>query len=497
MTDTTATPENTRAETGGHLTGYGSKGYRTYVLIVLMVVYTLNFIDRTLIAVVAQPIIQSFELTDFQWSLVYGPPFALFYAAMGLPIAMWADRSNRVKIITLCIILWSIMTALCGLAAGFVMLLLFRIGVAIGEAGGTPPANSIIGDYYKPTSRATALGIYSMGVTLGSVLANLFGGPIAQMKGETFGAWIEGTIFGGLFGGFDWANIEGWRIAFVVVGLPGVLIALLLLLTVKEPPRGYSDPPQTEAQEQATFMDAFAEIWSKPTFWWMAVGAAFVAFVGYGIASFQAPFLQRVHGMGVRDAAINYGAPLSAFAALGTFLGGYITEKASKRSQRAVAIVPAIGLVIAVPFYSFALLTNNLQYVFPVMAIAAMAHYAYLGAQYNIASSVVTSRARATAVAVLLILVSIIGNGIGPLFVGFFSDLFMTGALVEAGSDIALATCKASNGLTDAMQTVCTAASGEGLRKSLALTSLWFLFSAFCFYMSSRTLKRDFITETA
>ena len=108
---------------------------------------------------------QSFELTDFQWSLVYGPPFALFYAAMGLPIAMWADRSNRVKIITLCIILWSIMTALCGLAAGFVMLLLFRIGVAIGEAGGTPPANSIIGDYYKPTSRATALGIYSMGVT--------------------------------------------------------------------------------------------------------------------------------------------------------------------------------------------------------------------------------------------------------------------------------------------------------------------------------------------
>jgi len=497
MTDTTATPDAMpQTDANGHLTGFGSKKYRTYVLLVLMIVYTLNFIDRTLIAVVAQPIIKSFQLSDFQWSLVYGPPFALFYAAMGLPIAMWADRSNRVKIITLCIILWSIMTALCGIAAGFVMLLLFRIGVAIGEAGGTPPANSIISDYYKPVSRSTALGIYSMGVTLGSVLANLFGGPIAQMKGETFGAWVNSIGLGGLFGGLDWASIEGWRIAFVVVGLPGVLIALLLLLTVKEPPRGYSDPPGT-VDEQATFMDAFREIGTKPTFWWMAVGAAFVAFVGYGIASFQAPFLQRVHGLGVSDAAIKYGAPLSALAALGTFLGGYITEKASKRSQRAIALVPAIGLVIAVPFYSFALLTNSLELVFPFMAVAAMAHYAYLGAQYNIASNVVTSRARATAVAVLLILVSIIGNGIGPLFVGFFSDLFMTGALVDAGSDIALATCKARDGLTDAMQTICTAASGEGLRKSLALTSLWFLFAAFCFYMSSRTLKRDFIAKGA
>jgi len=497
MTDTTATPATLPAdEKTGHLTGFGTKKYRTYVLLVLMVVYTLNFIDRTLIAVVAQPIIESFSLSDSQWGLLYGPPFALFYAAMGLPIAMWADRSNRVKIITMCIILWSIMTALCGFAAGFVMLLLFRIGVAIGEAGGTPPANSIISDYYKPVSRATALGIYSMGVTLGSVLANLFGGPIAQMKGETFGAWVESTIFGGLFTGLDWANIEGWRIAFVVVGLPGVLIALLLLLTVKEPPRGYSDPPGT-VKDEATFMDAFREISSKPTFWWMAVGVSFVAFVGYGIASFQAPFLQRVHGLGVRDAALQYGAPLSALAALGTFLGGYITEKASKRSQRAIALVPATGLLIAVPFYIMGLLTNNLQLVFPSLAIAGIAHYAYLGAQYNIASGVVTSRSRATAVAVLLILVSIIGNGIGPYFVGFFSDFFMSGALTELGSDVTIGACKAGEGLSETAKGICGTASGEGLRKSLALTSLWFVFASFCLFMSSRTLKRDFVAKAA
>ena len=167
----------------GHLTGYGSASYRHYVLVLLMLVYTLNFIDRTLIAVVAQPIIESFQLTDAQWGLLYGPPFAIFYAIMGLPIALWADRSNRVNIIALCIVLWSIMTALCGVAMGFFSLLMFRIGVAIGEAGCTPPANSLIGDYFIARKRATALGVYSMGVTLGSVLANVFGGPIAQMEG--------------------------------------------------------------------------------------------------------------------------------------------------------------------------------------------------------------------------------------------------------------------------------------------------------------------------
>ena len=242
----------------GHLTGYGTPGYRNYVLLLLMVVYTLNFIDRTLIAVVAQPIIESFQLTDSQWGLLYGPPFAIFYAVMGLPIALWADRSNRVKIIAVCIILWSIMTALCGIAAGFATLLFFRIGVAVGEAGCTPPANSIIGDYFIARKRATALGIYSMGVTLGGVLANLFGGPIAQMQGADFGAWINSLGIGWMFGALDWAAVEGWRIAFMVVGLPGVLIAFIVLWTIKEPPRGYSDPPDKTPQPKAHWAGCLA-----------------------------------------------------------------------------------------------------------------------------------------------------------------------------------------------------------------------------------------------
>lgn len=495
MSDAATAPAMTN--TDGHLTGFGSKRYRTYILLVLTFVYTLNFIDRTLIAVVAQPIIETFNLTDSQWGLLYGPPFALFYAAMGLPIAMWADRSNRVKIIAICIVIWSVMTALCGFATGFMMLLFFRVGVAIGEAGGTPPANSIIGDYYKPVSRSTALGIYSMGVTLGSVLANLFGGPIAQMKGETFGAWVSSIGLGGLFGGLDWANIEGWRIAFVVVGLPGVLIALLLLLTVKEPPRGYSDPPGT-VNESAGFIDAFREIWTKPTFWWMAVGASLVAFVGYGLAGFQAPFLQRIHGLDVREAAVSYGAPLSALAAMGTFLGGVITERISRRSQTAIAWVPAVGLLIAVPCYISAFFMDDLRVVFVLWGIGAMCHYAYLGAQYNIASGVVTSRSRATAVAVLLILVSIIGNGIGPYFVGFFSDFFTNGALadLDQSGSLNVASCQTLDGLDDAQKSTCGEARAVGLRNSISLTVLWFIVAAGCFLMSARTLKRDFIAKS-
>ncbi|MEH6570945.1 MAG: MFS transporter [Halioglobus sp.] len=484
----------------GHLTGYGTPSYRNYVLFLLMVVYTLNFVDRTLIAVVAQPIIDSFGLTDSQWGLLYGPPFAIFYAVMGLPIALWADRSNRVKVITVCIILWSLMTALCGIAAGFLVLLFFRIGVAVGEAGCTPPANSIIGDYFIARKRATALGIYSMGVTLGAVLANLFGGPIAQIQGADFGAWISGIGLGGLFTGLDWTAVEGWRIAFVVVGLPGILVAIVVLFTIKEPPRGYSDPPDSSPKTPAHWAVAFQELKHKPTFWWMAIGAAMVAFVGYGLTSFQAPFLQREHGLDVRDAAINFGAPLSFLAAIGTFLGGYLTEKFTPRSQTAVAWVPAVGLLIATPAYIAAFFQDDLRVVFVLWGIAAVCHYAYLGAQYNIGQGVVSNRSRATAIAILLIIVSLIGNGIGPYFVGFMSDLFMGLQLADSdfSGQLTPAICGAKeSGISEVQRIVCDQANSTGLKYAVSVTVLWLIVAAGCFLMSARTLKRDFVAQLA
>lgn len=492
MTDTTASAE----EHTGHLTGYGTKGYRTYVLVALALIYTLNFIDRTLITVVAQPIMDSLNLSDGQFGFLTGPPFALFYAVMGIPIALWADRSNRVFVIAVCITIWSIMTLLCGFAAGFIWLIIFRIGVAIGEAGGTPPANSIITDYYPVKSRANAIGIYSMGVTLGGVLAQVFGGTIASIKGEAMGDWLGSIGVGGLFSSINWESVEGWRIAFVVVGAPGVIIAAILWMTVKEPPRGYTEAPGTTSNEKSSFKAAFAEIGKKPTFWWGAVGAAFVAFVGYGLQSFQAPFLQRVYDIGVREAALYYGAPLSLCAAAGTFGGGFISQKLQSRFHSVVAWLPAVGLMIAVPCYIGAFFAPTMQITFGLWMVAAFCHYSYLGAQYSIATSIASPRARATAVAVLLLIVSLIGNGIGPLFVGMMSDFFMSNQIAAAGltefaADFDSRACGNGDASLSADAVSYCKAYGNGLRQSMAATALWFILAAFCFFMAGKTFQKD------
>ncbi|NJM51475.1 MAG: MFS transporter [Sphingomonadales bacterium] len=198
---------------------FGTAGYRNYVLFTLLLCYTLNFIDRILIQVLSEPIINEFGLKDWQFGLLSGFGFALLYTVAGIPIARLAERMNRVRIIAVSIIIWSVMTALCGVAGSFIALLAFRVGVGIGEAGLTPPANSIIADYFPPRSRARALAIYAMGVTLGSVLAAAFGGPIAQAF--------------------------SWREAFLLLGIPGILIGIIVWFTIKEPPRGYSDPVGT------------------------------------------------------------------------------------------------------------------------------------------------------------------------------------------------------------------------------------------------------------
>jgi predicted MFS family arabinose efflux permease len=491
MTATAATADSAN----GHITGYGSKGYRSYVLIALTLIYTLNFIDRTVITVVAQPIINTFSLTDAQWGLLTGPPFALFYAIMGIPIAMWADRSNRVMIIALCVVVWSLMTVFCGLAASFLWLLVFRIGVAIGEAGCTPPANSIITDYYPPKSRANAIGIYSMGVTIGGVLAQLFGGQLASLKGETFGSWMNAIGLEFLFTGLNWAEVEGWRLVFVIVGVPGILVALIFWLTVREPPRGYSDP-KSAIPDKAGFFEAFREFGQKPTFWTLSLGAAFVAFVGYGLISFQAPFLMRVHGVSVAEAAMNYGAPLAAVAAFGTFAGGFLSEKLSPRFPSVAAWLPGVGLLIAIPAYIGAFLSPTLTMAFWFWVIAAIAHYAYLGAQYTVSTSIVSPRSRATTVSVMLLIISLIGNGIGPLFTGMMSSAFMGGIVRKAGLEEAFANfnpglCAGRIAELGETGPALCSAYAEGLRQSMVATVLFFGIAALFYFLAARTYQKD------
>lgn len=512
------------APAGGQ--SFGSPGYRLYVLIVLTLVYTLNFVDRNLLNVIGPDIIATYSLDDTWYGFLNGPPFAIFYAVMGIPIAMAADRMNRVLVVALAISVWSIMAAACGLAPSFAFLLVFRIGVAIGEAGGTPPSNSIIGDYFKPKSRAHALGIFSMGVTIGSALSNFFGGPIAaNLKGPVLKKFFEENHWDWALGLMDWDKVEGWRVAFVVIGAPGVLFAVLMLLTIKEPPRGYSDPPGVKKVEKASMIDTFKELAPKPTFWTASMAASLIALVGYGLTSFQAAYAVRNHGMSTADFAWNYGGPLALMSAAGTFLGGFLIDRLSHRFQTAVAIVPAIGVLVAIPLYIYAwhLPTSDVWVkdangvghsgiALWIWGVGAMFHYAYLASQYTISQGVVGQRGRASAVAILLLLVALIGNGIGPYLVGWISDTQMQN-LINAdpnGQGVIASDCRlfltgkmplkpgyeeVAARLTDIQKGLCAAKYGEGVRDAMTYTALIFIPSAVFFFLSALTLKKDMVAK--
>jgi MFS family permease len=489
-----------QAEVSGR--SYGTAAYRNYVLVVLTLVYTLNFIDRNLLAVIAQPVITAFDLSDSEYGFLNGPPFAIFYALMGIPIAMAADRFNRVAIIALCIAVWSVMAALCGFATSFGFLLMARIGVAIGEAGGTPPANSIIADYFAPRNRTGALGIYATGVTIGGALSNAFGGPIATaLNGVAVQAWLSGMGVVWAANALDWSQVEGWRIAFVVIGAPGILVALLVALTVKEPPRGYSDAPGTSRPQQSGFRETLRELSGKWAFWSMALGASLTALVGYGLAGFQAPMAQRVHGIAPGEFALGFGVPLALSSAVGTFLGGFIAERLTPRFHNAVCWLPAVGLLISIPLYEVAYFmpTDKLGLALVLWCIGAASHFFYLGSQYTIGQGVVSARSRASAIAILLLCVALIGNGLGPQIVGWLSDVYMNMQIQSSGMGDLLtnAICRARDlsSLTEAQQAVCRSAYGEGLRLSMATTVLFFIPAAALFAVSGLFYRKDLVAR--
>ncbi len=457
-------------------TSFGSPGYRNYVLISLTVLYTLNFVDRVLVQILAQPIIEEFKLQDWQFGLLSGFGFAFMYTLLGIPIARLSERVNRVRIIAAGVVLWSVMTALCGLAGSFLALLLFRVGVGVGEAALTPPANSLIADYFIPRSRARAMGTYAMGVTLGGVFAAAFGGPLAELF--------------------------SWRTAFIALGAPGIVIGLIFLFTVQEPPRGYSDPPGTKVPEKTGLRETLAELMPKVSFWLNMAAAATVAFVGYGYTSFQAAYFQRAFDMPLTDIALQVLVPVGLVAAAGAYSSGVLTEKLSGRYPNAVAWLPGWGLILCVPFYWWAFTTSSVLFAVIGLVIGAYVHYGYLGAQYTIAQGVASVRSRATAVALFLFVVNMIGYGLGPLFVGFASDFFM-GHVLQASAfsgELTTALCKgtaaeltATLGADQAL--VCAEASARGLRSAILVTVTVFAVAGVIYLITCRRLQQDLVAS--
>lgn len=373
-------------------------GYAWYVLALLTLTYIFNFIDRQILAMLIEPIKKEFGVSDTAMGFLSGFAFVFFYTLVGIPIARWADRGSRKGIITLALTIWSGVTAACGLAKSFVELALLRVLVGVGEAGGSPPSHSLISDYFPPHRRATALSLYACGVYIGSALAFLAGGYLLK-------------------------NYD-WRTVFFVVGLPGLALAALVGLTVKEVPRGHSEglatPP--ENAPQASLGEVLRFLRSRRGFVFVAFASSIQSLAGYAILTWGPAFLGRVHGMPFVDIGWHLGWTIGIAGCLGAWLGGVLADRYGSRDTRWYMRLPAIQSIAAIPFMlGFVLLQDKqlaLLCFIPFYTLGAM----YVGPMFSVIQGVTPPHMRATASAVLLFIVSMIGAGLGPLSIGLLND---------------------------------------------------------------------------
>lgn len=355
---------------------------------------------------------------------------------LGIPIARLADQGSRVNVISVSLALWSGATALCGMALNFWHLLAARIGVAVGEAGGSPPSHSMISDMFPPDRRATALAIYALGIPIGTQLGNLGGGWINEL--------------------FD------WRTAFLVVGLPGVVLAVIVRLTLREPARGGAEGITPGSEEAPPILEVFRYLWSRRSFRYMSLGAALHAFVGYGVGYWIPAMFNRSHGMGTAE----MGTALFwlGFASIGgTFLGGYMGDKLGLRDVRWYVWLPGLATLISIPFTAFGYLYGEPTVALWVMSVHYFLSAYYLGPTFSMTQGMVGLRMRALAAGVSLFILNIIGLGMGPQVTGILSDLL--NAFTNLGA--------------------------ESLRWSLVICLMFNLLSAALYFMSSRTLEID------
>jgi len=414
-----------------------TRRYTHYVLGVLLVVYIFNFVDRQILAILAQSIKTDLGLSDTQIGALSGLAFGIFYATLGIPIARLADRHSRVSIISICLAIWSGMTALSGLAHNYWQLLVARIGVGIGEAGGSPPSHSLLADYFAANERSTALGIYAMGIPVGILFGNLAGG------------WIN--------------EFFGWRNAFLVVGIPGVLLAILVRLTVREPPRGHTEMVK-KSLEPVPFATVVRTMWSFRSFRQIAFGAGTQAFVGYGAIAWMPAFLIRTHDMSSGEAGTALGLIIGLAGGVGTVMSGWIGDRLSTHDVRWYMWVPAWGFLVAVPFSLGVFLIDDLWVILALYVVPAFTVQLYTGPTFGMTQSLAPLAMRASASALLLFITNIIGLVFGPTAVGFLSDVL-----------------QGSMGMPDT----------ESLRWALIVCGLVYLVSFANFMLAARTLKED------
>lgn len=440
---------------------FDSSRYRTYVLAVLVLGYVFNTIDRNVFGIVTPDLQLELGLTDSDLGWLGGPAFALFYAFMGIPIARLADRWNRVNVLSIAVALWCGATAACGAVTGFFTLLLARIGVAVGEAGGSPPSHSIISDLYGIKQRATALSIYAMAVPFGSFLGNMGSG------------WIN--------------QFTDWRWTFVIIGAPGLLVALLMKLTLKEPPRGYSDGPNAKPASKAPpILEVFSTLTQRKAFVHMSLAAALHSVVWYSGSQWNRTYLLRAHELDSGWAGTFIGVAL-LIGTIGTLAGGYLADRLSRErgDARWIPWVPGIACAIMVPFQFLAYLHTNFWFgVVPSFIIMVVLASMFFGPSFTMAQSLATVRMRAVSTSLLLFVQTLIGYGMGPLIVGYVSDylapIVSTTPVIDGDPRIANP------------QLI----GNPSLQYALVIVGLCNLWAAWHYFLAGQTIRED-MAETA
>ena len=377
--------------------------YQKYIIFILLLVHTFNLMDRQLINVLSPAIKQEFVLSDSQIGILTGLSFALLYAIFGFPIARLADKKNRVNIIAICLALWSAMTALCGVANNYLQLLLARMGVGVGEAGCNPPAHSLISDYFPREQRATALGIYSIGLTAGAL----------------FGIWIGGYL----------ASKVGWRWAFIVLGLPGVLLALILKFTIKEPIRGATESAavrealQKSENSGPSVMKTLRILAGIKSYVILVISAGLTAFSGYALSLWIFHFIERSHGLGIGEVAGPLGFAIGVGGGIGIYLGGIATDYLAKKDLSSYFLIPSIVHLVSVPIFLAAMWVSSPTLCFFLFFFVFALHASVAGPYYGVVQNLAPVNLRAFAIALFAFFTVVLGLGLGPFLTGILSDI--------------------------------------------------------------------------
>ena len=369
------------------------------LLWLLLVVYIFNFIDRQIVNILAEPISRELGLSDTQIGLMTGIAFALFYAVLGLPIARYADRqsTNRGRLIAVALAFWSLATAVCGLAQNFVQLLVARMGVGIGEAGCTPAAHSLIADRVPPERRSSALAFYALGIPIGTLLGMMIGGYLADEL--------------------------GWRKAFFVVGLPGVLLAVVVAFVIRDNNRPTHASSASSGAMPASLRQSLTEVLRSRAYVLLLCAGSAASFLSYGKTTWTTIFFQRTHGLTPGEVGFYFGLFGGIAGIAGTLLGGWLADRFGRTNRRHVLTAPAIGMALAAPLAFAAYFVTRWEVALALLMLPTLLNTLYYGPTYSSVQGLVPLRTRAIASALLLFGQNLIGLGLGPLFFGILSDL--------------------------------------------------------------------------